>query len=62
MCVNAPILAYYDKTKPIVLTVDSSSMVRAAAIMQEVKQFAYVREHYLNHSRDVPKLKVGIWL
>ena len=62
MCVNAPILAYSDKTKSIVLTVDSSPKGRAAAIIQEVKQFAYVRVHYLNQSSDVPILKVGIWL
>ena len=37
MCVNAPVLSYYDKTKPIVLTVDSSSKGLGAAIMQEGK-------------------------
>ena len=25
MCTNAPVLAYFDETKPILLTVDSSS-------------------------------------
>ena len=41
MCVNAPVLAYYDKTKPIVLTVDSSSKGLGADIMQEGKPIAY---------------------
>ena len=41
MCVNAPVLAYYDKRKPIVLTVDSSSKGLGAAIMQEGKPIAY---------------------
>ena len=41
MCVNAPVLAYYDKTKPIVLTVDSSSKGLGAAITQEGKPVAY---------------------
>ena len=41
MCVNAPVLAYYDKTKPFVLTVDSSSKGLCAAITQEGKPVAY---------------------
>ena len=41
MCVNTPVLAYYDKTKPIVLTVDSSSKELGAAILQEGKPIAY---------------------
>ena len=41
MCVNAPVLAYNDKTKPIVLTIDSSSKGLGAAIMQEGKPVAY---------------------
>ena len=41
MCVNAPVLAFYDKRKPIVLTVDSSSKGLGAAIMQEGKPIAY---------------------
>ena len=41
MCVNVLVLAYYDKTKPIVLMVDSSSKGPGAAIMQEGKPIAY---------------------
>ena len=42
MCVNAPALAYYDKTKPICLTVDSSAKGLGAATTQEGKPVAYV--------------------
>ena len=41
MCVNAPVLAYFDKDKPIVLSVDSSSKGMGAALLQEGKPVAY---------------------
>ena len=41
MCTNAPVLAYFDETKPIVLTVDSSSKGLGAAIVQDGKPIAY---------------------
>lgn len=41
MCINAPVLAYFDKDKPIVLSVDSSSKGMGAALMQEGKPVAY---------------------
>ena len=41
MCVNAPVLAYFDKDKPIVLSVDSSSKGMGAALLQEGKPIAY---------------------
>ena len=41
MCTNAPVLAYFDETKPIVLTVDSISKGLGAAIIQDGKQIAY---------------------
>ena len=43
MCVNAPVV-YYDKTKPIVLTVDSSSKGLGAAI--KVSNGAKIRNRY----------------
>ena len=41
MCTNTPVLAYFDETKPIVLTVDSSSKGLGAAIVQDGKPIAY---------------------
>ena len=41
MCVSAPVFAYYDKKKAIVLTVDSCSKGLGAAVMQEGKMVAY---------------------
>ena len=41
MCTNAPVLPYYDETKPIVLTVDSGSKGLGAAIVQDGKPIAY---------------------
>lgn len=41
MATHAPVLAYYDDTKPMTLTVDSSSKGLGAAIVQEGKPIAY---------------------
>ena len=41
MATHAPVLAYYDDSKPITLTVDSSSKGLGAAIVQEGKTIAY---------------------
>ena len=41
MCTNVPVLAYFDETKPIVLTVDSNSKVLGATIVQVGKPIAY---------------------
>lgn len=41
MAINAPVLVYYDDSKPLTLTVDSSSKGLGAAIVQEGKPIAY---------------------
>ena len=41
MAINAPVLVYYDGSKPLTLTVDSSSKGLGAAIVQEGKPIAY---------------------
>ena len=41
MCINAPVLAYFNKDIPIVLSVDSSSKGIGAALLQEGKPVAY---------------------
>ena len=51
MCTNAPVLAYFDETKPIVLTVDSSSKGLGAAIIQDDKPIAYASETQKRYSQ-----------
>ncbi len=44
MATNAPVLAYYDETKPVTLTIDASSKGLGAAIVQDGNQLHMVRE------------------
>ncbi len=55
MLTQAPVLQYYDVTKPLVLSCDASSKGTGAALLQEKLPVAYASKAFTKRNRTGPK-------